>query len=145
MLITSLTMTVTWGMDLDLTMDNDVRKRCIESKKAAVLSETKAPFNIVATNSQWSSMCGYFPEEALGCSPKDLLQGELTDSNKAKRFAEQLTADGHARTTLVNYSKFGRAFVHTISSELVMDTKNGASCARPANRPSKPHRCQFLA
>lgn len=72
-------------------------------------------------------MCGYFPEEALGCSPKDLLQGELTDSNKAKRFAEQLTADGHARTTLVNYSKFGRAFVHTISSELVMDTKNGAS------------------
>lgn len=95
-----------------------------ETKEPAILTSASAPFHIVATNRAWREMCG-FGTDAIGKTPS-ILQGELTDMKKAAIFRRALGEHGSARTTLVNYTKDGRAFVHKLkSTKMVSQDGNG--------------------
>lgn len=84
-----------------------------DKKKATLVCSMDSPWTIVAVSNAWSELCGYGEEEALGQSPK-ILQGPLTDTEKASRFTKRLLDSGKAATTLVNYAKDGTPFVHKI-------------------------------
>merc|ERR1719222_382655 len=63
---------------------------------------------LVGCNRAWQLLCRYEPAECLGATPK-ILQGELTDKAKARRFSEELERCGSSASTLVNYTRTGRA------------------------------------
>lgn len=73
---------------------------------------------IVASNEPWQVLCAYSEEESNGRSPK-ILQGDLTDCRKAAAFAGELKTKGEARTTLINYTKGGRAFCHRLHAQRI--------------------------
>jgi PAS domain-containing protein len=81
----------------------------LDSDKAAIVLDGAE--RIVAVNEKWQSLCGFAPSEALHASPK-ILQGELTNQEKAHAFAHELRTTGEARTTLANYTKGGEPFAH---------------------------------
>ena len=86
-----------------------------ESRCAVLLSATKPDQTIVAATKAWCELCGYEPEEVIGQSLK-LLQGDLTDKREARRFSDCAQRLKRAQTTLVNYHKSGRAFVHRMNT-----------------------------
>lgn len=101
-----------------------LRRRCALSSSACVVNRGVAPFDIIAVNSNWSWLCGYSAQEALGKTPA-LLHGPGTDKIKARSFTSTLESGaGMANMTLINYSKGGTPFVHRIHSEKVKD-ENG--------------------
>ena len=112
----------TYGIDVDLTSSSNIRAALLGSNKACVINRAHSPFEVVAVNGRWSSLCGYSPDEALGSTPKHLLAGEHTDPIKAHNFAHRCTEspDG-ARVTLINYTKHGRPFIHKIKLKLFTD------------------------
>jgi len=75
---------------------------------------------IISCNRAWQDQCGFELHEALGKSPK-ILQGELTDTCKAVRFRMELEQRGKSATTLCNYTKCGRLFVHRIRGQQLDD------------------------
>ena len=89
------------------------------SRGPCIVTRAEAPFEVVAVNTQWSDLCEYAADEALGKSPKDLLHGRLTDSAKASSFTHRLLAYGSARVTLINYRRSGVCFLHKIRARLV--------------------------
>jgi len=94
----------------------------LEKDGAAVVLDSDE--RIVAINEKWQSLCGYSPSEALSKSPK-ILQGALTNTDKAASFAEQLRATGEAKTTLANYTKEGEPFVHRLHATKFTDNRTG--------------------
>lgn len=112
-----------WGLDIDL--DGRLASRMRASKRACVLNEAEQPFTIIAANDKWSSLCGFPGEEAIGKSPK-ILQGDLTNSEKASAFSREASGPmGCAKASVVNYRKNGEAFVHKLESERVYDGETG--------------------
>ena len=95
------------------------------SRKPCVINRAEAPYEIVALNSRWTSLCGFRPEEALGKSPKDLLNCKQTDQVKAAEFTNQLLALGDARVTLLNKTRSGRQFWHKLRSRRLTDPNSG--------------------
>jgi len=121
-------MTVTHRPEVDMTDRSPILERigfAGRAHRAVVVCKAEPPFSIVAVNTEWSSLCGYSAAEALGCTTK-LLQGSLTNYEKASKLAADLQANGQARTTLINYTKSGCAFVHKLACDLVV-TKDGSS------------------
>ena len=108
-----------------------------DAQQPCILTEVKAPGNIIAVNAEWSKLCGYSPEDALG-KPTTILQGRLTSTHKARQFAHSCmnttlygTDTGFASrracvtTKLVNYTKHGRPFIHCLKAKRVMDEDTG--------------------
>ena len=92
--------------------------------RCVVITETAAPNRIVACSREWSALCGFEPDEAIGMTTK-ILQGECTDADAATAFKEDVynvTAGSSARAQILNYTKFGRAFVHTLETTLIRDS-----------------------
>jgi PAS domain S-box-containing protein len=75
-------------------------------------------------NEKWQVLCGFTPSEVQHKSPKELLQGDKTDTAKARAFAEEIHRAGTAKTTLANYTKAGELFVLQLTSTRVTD-RNG--------------------
>jgi len=115
---------VTWAEDVDLTKSN-LPERLQKCVGAAIVTESSGPFEIIACNSAWSQLCGYQPEEALGKGPGSLLQGPQTNLKKASTFSKELAIAGEASSTLVNYTKLGRPFVHCLHTTTVVDEVTG--------------------
>lgn len=118
---------MTWANDMDLTKSN-LPERLHKCAGPAIVTESSGPYEIVACNSAWSHLCGYQPEEALGKEPS-MLQGPQTNLKKASTFAKAVAAAGHGTSTLVNYTKYGRAFVHCLHTTTVVDEVTGKRCA----------------
>ena len=119
-------MVATLGVDLDLCAGSALRDR-LQSDRPCVINSAEPPFEVLGLNSAWSQLCGYTPEEALGKDPKQLLHGEQTDRTKTKEFTARLQAEGEARTTVVNYSRGGRPFLHRLHTSRVVDPTSGTS------------------
>mmetsp|Transcript_9238 Transcript_9238/g.21449 ORF Transcript_9238/g.21449 Transcript_9238/m.21449 type:complete len:400 (-) Transcript_9238:757-1956(-) len=96
----------------------DYLEERVPASVLAALPSTREPTilvlegKLVGCNQAWQQLCGH-DARALGASPK-ILQGEWTDTSKARRFSAELARCGHASSTLVNYTRAGRAFVHLI-------------------------------
>lgn len=114
---------VTWSEDVDLTNSN-LPERLQKCPGPVIVTQASEPFEIVACNSAWSKLCGFQPEDALGKDPS-ILQGPQTNHKKAKHFAAELLREGHAASTLVNYTKFGRPFVHRLNASAIVDSVSG--------------------
>ena len=105
------------------------RRGSLQRPEPAILLDATAPYKILAANRAWQDQCGY-GQEAIGASPK-ILQGELTDQVRAKRFAYDCITFGHARTTLINYTKAQQPFAHRLHAEAVkQEGSQGASCTK---------------
>jgi len=94
----------------------------LDSENAAIVLDAEE--RIVAVNEKWQNLCGFTPSEALHASPK-ILQGELTNKEKAYAFAEDLRTTGEARTTLANYTKDGEVFAHRLHALRYADNRTG--------------------
>jgi hypothetical protein len=106
--------------------DGHVAERLLARKSdPSILVEGQAPHRIVGVNSAWSQLCGFSGEEAIGQTTK-ILQGELTDTQKAAEFANALARDGKARMSVVNYTKEKAPFVHSIFAKSVEHPNGGA-------------------
>lgn len=77
------------------------------------LTETRRPFKIVDVNEDWTKLCGYTREEAVGSTLK-LLQGPETDTGAAKGLIASLlqsnNREAEYETVLVNYNSDGVKF-----------------------------------
>jgi len=93
-----------------------ILQSCEKSAAAIVVGSSG---NILATNLEWRELCGYTHEESVGKSPAALLHGALTDRAAAASFTLELEQRGQATTTLWNYSKDGRAFLHRLEATTV--------------------------
>ncbi|KAL9186312.1 hypothetical protein ACHAXT_005550 [Thalassiosira profunda] len=82
--------------------------------RAMAITEVNPPFRLVAVNKEWTSLCGYTREEAVGSTLKQLLQGSETNAVVAKDLVESLLHNGHEdvekEAVLVNYRNDGRSF-----------------------------------
>ena len=107
-----------------------------QSQQPAIVTSDVAPYPIVALNDLWCEQCGYAPGDALGKSPKTLLQGPSTNSSSAKDFALTTAETGSAETTLINYTKAGKPFVHTFRSRRVGGHFLTEGSARPRAVPA---------
>mmetsp|Transcript_15090 Transcript_15090/g.25209 ORF Transcript_15090/g.25209 Transcript_15090/m.25209 type:complete len:216 (+) Transcript_15090:148-795(+) len=90
------------------------------SPKAAIVVEEG---KIVACNEAWKSLCGFNSNECLGFSPK-ILQGQATSLVKAASFRDEVEAFGGASVMLANYTKDGRAFVHSLRAIQIQASGN---------------------
>mmetsp|Transcript_17939 Transcript_17939/g.48432 ORF Transcript_17939/g.48432 Transcript_17939/m.48432 type:complete len:279 (+) Transcript_17939:3-839(+) len=99
-----------------------------DKKMATIVCAMEPPWGVTAASSAWSQLCGYSQAEAIGRSPKALLQGPLTDTDKAARFTSRLLERGYAATTLVNYTKSGTPFVHRILGRVKPADGTAAPC-----------------
>ena len=94
----------------------------LSSEDAAIVLDQAE--NIVAVNEKWQSLCGYSAKEALHHSTK-ILQGEMTNEEKARGFAQELRTLGEARTTLANYTREGEPFAHKLHATRFTDHRTG--------------------
>ena len=82
--------------------------------RAMAITEINPPFRIVAVNKEWTSLCGYTREEAMGSTLKQLLQGPKTNAVVAKDLVDSLLHNGRddmeSEAVLVNYRPDGRQF-----------------------------------
>ena len=79
-----------------------------EGRHAIVVDEQE---RIVGVSTEWTQMCGYSAEEAIGQSPK-MLQGPRTHLPSASAFASTLKTERWAFASIVNYKKDGSHFVN---------------------------------
>lgn len=85
------------------------------SRRAIVITETKAPFRIWNVNPAWEELCGYSFLESRGKSLGSLLKGEETDALAATNLISKLLqGEKDVGTTLVNYNKDGRRFTNRV-------------------------------
>eukprot|EP00966_Prymnesium_polylepis_P283463 6549320-Prymnesium_polylepis.1 len=119
-----------------------------DKKMATIVCAMEPPWGVTAASSAWSQLCGYSQAEAIGRSPKALLQGPLTDTVSGvtelhavgcpvasaaataapARFTSRLLERGYAATTLVNYTKSGTPFVHRILGRVKPADGTAAPC-----------------
>ena len=104
---------------LELTATQEIMFR--EKKKLETLSLvadhtnnsvliTDAIGNIVYTNTGFSRLTGYSPEEVMGKKPGALLQGPLTDAETVGRISAKIKAGEPLYEEILNYSKTGEIY-----------------------------------
>jgi len=78
------------------------------------ITEIKPPFKIVDVNRDWTKLCGYTREEAVGSTLKEILQGPETNVVVAKDLIASLLQQSEEiaehEAVLVNYRCDGRKF-----------------------------------
>jgi hypothetical protein len=81
-----------------------------------VVTTACAPFQIVAVNGAWTSLCGFSAQEALGGSLK-MIQGPHTDRTTVSAMSALLatTTSRPCEFELVNYTKAKRPFLNRVS------------------------------
>lgn len=114
------------------TSPNLVTESLLLSPLPTMLTETEPPFKICAVNSAWTNLCGFTEQEAVG-KTADILQGPMTNRNRAASLAANLQTHGRAKTTLTNQTKDGQAFTHTIHAMRVFDDGREVFAARSSN------------
>jgi len=88
----------------------------LSSNKAVVVTECIPPFKITHVNSAWEGLCGFSRAEAIGKTPRELLHGPLTQTNRL----QSLTDDIHktklpSQAILTNYNKRGEPFENRLT------------------------------
>jgi PAS domain S-box-containing protein len=101
------------------TVDNAPLPKSIEdalrpTRRAIVITEAKKPFRVFDVNRAWEDLCGYSYVECKGKTLGSLLRGPETDQLAATSLIAKLLQGEEAGTTLVNYTKSGRAFQNRI-------------------------------
>jgi PAS domain S-box-containing protein len=84
--------------------------QAMRDTRAVVVTSAVSPFKVVSVNEAWVGLCGYTPEEAVGQSLGELLQGPSTDVTTANSIIHRLQREDYAETVLENYTKEGRQF-----------------------------------
>ena len=94
--------------------------RLVQTERPAILVQTDAPWRIVACNRAWERLCGFTAAEACG-QPPSIIHGAQTDKSKAEQHRVDCVTRGAASMTILNYTKGGRPFQHSVRSEVVVD------------------------
>lgn len=94
----------------DAPLPRTVQDALRPSRRAIVITETKAPFRIVDVNMAWEELCGYTFVESKGKTLGSLLKGPETNQLAATSLIAKLLQGEEAGAMLTNYAKDGRMF-----------------------------------
>ena len=93
------------------------------SPDALVVTETVAPYRIVAVNPAWERLCGYTQEECTG-KTLSFLQGPETDKAAITALLSHIFRGEEAGMELTNYDKNGRKFRNRLTMGSLRNEKN---------------------
>ena len=82
-----------------------------DQRQARVITEGLSPYRILRVNGAWSEMCGFHPDEAVGCT-FGIIQGSATSKRTLAELSEKLRAGRAAASVLVNYRMNGEPFIN---------------------------------
>jgi len=82
-----------------------------DQRQARVITEGLSPYRILRVNGAWSEMCGFHPDEAVGCT-FGIIQGSATSKRTLAELGEKLRAGRAATSVLVNYRMNGEPFIN---------------------------------
>jgi len=111
---------VMWRASDRMLAGSTIQKKLAAARGPAILTESAAPYRIVACNHAWRELCGFGADRnPIGSTPA-ALQGELTDMKKAAAFRRDLLNYGESHAMLANYNvQSNRPFVHKIHASKV--------------------------
>ena len=124
----------TWDMLADLTQDPMIQQvseqfKSVEPKhpfpqtiseamgdpRPTMVTSSESPYKILHVNDAWVSLCGYQPEESIGHTVGQLLQGPETERFLARELVgKQLQNGPFSQAVLTNYTKQGRKFANYV-------------------------------
>jgi PAS domain S-box-containing protein len=95
-------------------LEAETGARDCHQPRAMAITKIETPFKIVDVNSDWSRLCGYTREEAVGSTFQRLLQGPETNMTVAKELTASLlrqsTKKAKYKAVLTNYRSDGTTF-----------------------------------
>jgi len=88
----------------------------LSSKKAVVITECVPPFKITHVNAAWENLCGFSREEAIGKTPRELLNGPLTQNVHLRGFTRDIKSSNMpTQVVLTNYNKRKETFENRLT------------------------------
>ena len=88
----------------------------LSSKKAVVITECVPPFKITHVNAAWENLCGFSKEEAIGKTPRELLNGPLTQNVHLRGFTRDIKSSKMpSQVVLTNYNKRKETFENRLT------------------------------
>jgi len=88
----------------------------LSSKKAVVITECVPPFKITHVNAAWENLCGFSKEEAVGKTPRELLNGPLTQNVHLRGFTRDIKSSNMpTQVVLTNYNKRKETFENRLT------------------------------
>lgn len=88
--------------------------------EAHVVTEPRAPFQIVYVNSEWCDICGFSAQEALSRTPT-MLQGPCTDRATLRQLKDAVAKCQTLTVDVTNYKKDGTPFVNRLTVTPLQD------------------------
>lgn len=105
-----------------------------EHRQARVLTEGQSPFRILRVNQAWTELCGFLPDEAVGCTFR-IMQGSATSRRSLTELSQKLMAGGPAAQLLINYKKGGEPFINFLQVFVLLSKMyDVAECMQPSSR-----------
>ena len=96
----------------------------LPSRRAIVITESKAPFRIWNVNPAWEELCGYSFLESRG-KTLGMIQGRETDTVAATNLISKLLqGEEEVGTELINYTSDGRRFTNRIRVGPIFDDQH---------------------
>eukprot|EP00581_Thalassiosira_minuscula_P008948 CAMPEP_0183707096 /NCGR_PEP_ID=MMETSP0737-20130205/3755_1 /TAXON_ID=385413 /ORGANISM="Thalassiosira miniscula, Strain CCMP1093" /LENGTH=356 /DNA_ID=CAMNT_0025934673 /DNA_START=113 /DNA_END=1183 /DNA_ORIENTATION=+ len=94
------------------------------------ITEIDPPFRIVDVNHDWTKLCGYTRQEAIGCTIKELLQGPETNEDVATDLVSSLmhhNEEVEHEAVLINYRSNGRMFKNHVRIGRIKDEEGNTT------------------
>lgn len=92
-----------------------------------VITEPRAPYNVLSVSSGWERLTGYTRDEVVG-RPLKMLQGAQTESEMVQLLMRGVHEQRPVSVRITNYTKQGVSFVHQLSSEPLRDASGRTQC-----------------
>jgi len=87
------------------------------SMTMSAITSIESPFSVIWASDEWLSFCGFSSAEVTAGQSLKVIQGPATDPASLTNIMESVRRREAITTTLLNYTKHGIPFVHTISIE----------------------------
>jgi PAS domain S-box-containing protein len=94
-------------------IDHSFKEIAHNLSEGVVLTDAKG--QITWTNEAFHHICGYTPEEVVGRTPGQFLQGKLTDADTVRDLRNAVKNGARIRVEIVNYHKDGSPYWASVS------------------------------
>eukprot|EP00900_Chrysochromulina_parva_P025423 jgi/Chrpa1/7514/Chrysochromulina_OHIO_Genome00017823-RA len=92
-----------------------------------VIMAAEEPFQIVWASEAWLSLCEYRAPQVLGHT-LDLIQGPYTSKAAVTKLLTAIRKGEPVRVSMINHTRTGRPFSHTLQVEPLRDSRGGVQC-----------------
>lgn len=102
-----------------------------------VIIACQEPFQIVWASEAWLKLCGYSMAQVLG-KTIDVINGPLTNPKAAIQLIDSIRTASPITLDIVNHTRSGSAFSHTIRIEPLRDSRGAVQCFQATSSNVEP-------